>query len=74
LCGLRGAASVKFTFSADGQIHRLRLAEATRSFFPKDTIVSGYKIEFLALEPNYNTKFPPVPADQIKAEMKITKQ
>ncbi|HET6996180.1 MAG TPA: hypothetical protein VFI06_14405 [Chitinophagaceae bacterium] len=72
-CIWRGIAAGKFSFSVDGQTHRLRLAEfAVWPFlFPKDTTVAGYKIEFVDLTP-----YPCMPenADRTeKAEMKITK-
>ena len=74
-CIWRGFAAGKFTFSANGNIHQIRLAEISlRGFFPKDTIILGYKIEFLDLEPYPRTVPYPVPANKIKAEMKITKQ
>ena len=73
-CIWRGFAAGKFSFSANGETYHLRLSEfAIHGFFPKDTIVSGYKVEFTDLEPYPGTVSLPVPDNNIKAEIKITK-
>ncbi|MFI5131329.1 MAG: hypothetical protein ACHQFX_15110 [Chitinophagales bacterium] len=73
-CIWRGFAAGKFSFSANGKSHSIRLSEfAVDGMFRKDTILAGYKIEFIDLEPYPGTVSEPVPADKIKAEIKITK-
>jgi len=73
-CIWRGFAAGKFSFSANGETHSVRLSEfAVNGLFSKDTTVAGYKIEFIDLEPYPGTVSVPVPADIIKAEIKITK-
>jgi hypothetical protein len=72
VCGWRGYAAGKFSFSVNGQVHMLRLAEiALPPVYPKDTTVAGYKIEFVDLKP-----YPCLPnnTDETEeAEIKITK-
>jgi len=71
VCFWPGFGVGSFSFSANGNTHRIRLAEVPfRGLFPKDTIVSGYKIEFLDLELDPA----PVPHDKTRALMRITKQ
>jgi hypothetical protein len=42
--------------------------------YTKDTVLAGYKIEFINRLPYPGTFTPPAPDSQIKAELKITKQ
>jgi hypothetical protein len=52
LCITAGTAIAKFTFKTSDQTHFLTLATDTlNTTYPKDTTVSGYKIEFINWNP-----------------------
>jgi len=75
VCIWQGAATAKFSFTKNGESHSFDLSTITKSpGYAKDTIISGYKFEFMNLSPYPGTFTPPAPDDQIKAELKITKQ
>jgi hypothetical protein len=42
--------------------------------YTKDTVIAGYKIEFINLSPYPGTVADPIPDSQRKAELKVTKQ
>jgi hypothetical protein len=74
ICVWRGFAAGKFSFSVNDVVYRFPLSEfAMPGLFRKDTILAGYKIEFIDLEPYPGTVLQPAPADKIKAEINITK-
>lgn len=73
-CVWRGFAAAKFSFSVNDAVYPFSLSEFDLpGLFRKDTIVAGYKIEFIDLQPYPGTVPSPVPADKIKAEINITK-
>ena len=75
MCVWQGAARAKFSFTKNGESNTFNLSTITMPpTYTKDTIISGYKIEFINLSPYPGTYTPPAPDDQIKAELKITKQ
>jgi hypothetical protein len=74
MCIWQGYAACKFSFSANGETYLFSLSTLTfPGFLPKDTILSGYKIELMDLAPYPGTVSYPVPENKIKAEVKITK-
>jgi hypothetical protein len=75
VCGWAGTAIAKFSFTKDNKTKSFILSTLDMSpTYTKDTVLMGYKIEFVNLSPYPGTAPMPVPADQIKAELKITKQ
>ena len=75
MCIWQGAASATFSFTKNGNTHRFNLSTLTmRPNYTKDTVIAGYKIEFINLLPYPGTVAEPVPDSQRKAELKITKQ
>jgi len=75
LCIWQGAATATFSFTKNGDSHRFNLSTITMEpNYTKDTVLAGYKIEFINLLPYPGTFTPPAPDSQIKAELKITKQ
>ena len=75
VCIWQGAATAKFSFTKNGELHSFDLSTITKSpAYAKDTTIAGYKIEFINLSPYPGTFTPPAPDDQIRAELKITKQ
>lgn len=75
MCVWQGAATAAFSFSKNGDTHRFNLSTLTmKPQYTKDTVLAGYKIEFINLLPYPGTFTPPAPASQIKAELKITKE
>ncbi|TMI95603.1 MAG: hypothetical protein E6H08_06075 [Bacteroidetes bacterium] len=75
VCVWQGAATASFSFTKNGDTHRFNLSTiAMKPNYSKDTVIAGYKIEFINLSPYPGTVSTPVPDDQIKAELKITKQ
>jgi hypothetical protein len=75
VCVWQGAATASFSFTKNGDTHRFNLSTiAMKPNYTKDTVIAGYKIEFINLSPYPGTVSTPVPDDQIKAELKITKQ
>ena len=75
MCVWRGFAAGKFSLTAEGETYPFNLSEfPVAPIYSKDTVIAGYKIEFIDLEPYPGTMPHPVPANKIKAKMKITKQ
>jgi hypothetical protein len=75
MCIWQGAATATFSFTKNGDAHRFNLSTITMEpNYTKDTVIAGYKIEFINLLPYPGTFTPPAPDSQIKAELKITKQ
>ena len=75
VCIWQGAATASFSFTKNGDTHRFNLSTiAMKPNYTKDTVIAGYKIEFIDLSPYPGTVSTPVPNDQIKADLKITKQ
>lgn len=75
ICVWQGAATATFSFSKNNSNHRFNLSTITMApNYSKDTIIAGYKIEFINLLPYPGTFIPPAPDSDIKAELKITKQ
>jgi len=75
ICVWQGAATATFSFSKNGSNHRFNLSTITMEpNYKQDTIISGYKIEFINLLPYPGTFTPPAPDSDVKAELKITKQ
>lgn len=74
VCIWQGAATATFSFTKNGDSHRFDLSTITmKPNYTKDTVIAGYKIEFINLSP-YPGTVDPLPDNQIKAELKITKQ
>ena len=75
MCVWQGTAVAKFSLTKNNETSSFELATINMSpNYHKDTTMMGYKIEFINLSPYPGTVPTPVPADQIKAELKITKQ
>jgi hypothetical protein len=75
MCIWQGAATAAFSFTKNGDTHRFNLSTLTmKPHYTKDTVLAGYKIEFINLLPYPGTFTPPAPESQIKAQLKITKQ
>lgn len=75
ICIWQGAATATFSFSKNNSNHRFNLSTITMEpNYTKDTIIAGYKIEFINLLPYPGTFTPPAPDSDVKAELKITKQ
>jgi len=74
VCAWSGTAIAQFSIEKnDARIHELTLASPLPVSQSRDTIVAGYKIEFINLYPYPGTVPMPVPDSEIKAEVKITK-
>lgn len=75
MCIWQGTATAKFSLTKDHETKTFVLSTIDMSpTYKKDTVLMGYKIEFVNLTPYPGTVPSPVPADQIKVELKITKQ
>ena len=75
VCIWQGAATASFSFTKNGDTHRFNLSTITmKPNYTKDTVIAGYKIEFINLTPYPGTVADPIPGSQRKAELKITKQ
>jgi hypothetical protein len=75
MCIWQGTATAKFSFTKDNETKTFVLSTLDMPpTYTKDTVLMGYKIEFVNLSPYPGTVPMPVPADKIKAELKITKQ
>lgn len=75
MCIWEGTAVANFTFKKDNVIYPITLSTLTRpplSLYPKDTIIAGYKIEFLNLYPYPKLHSSPSPGS-IRAEVKVTR-
>ena len=75
MCIWQGAATATFSFTKNSDTHRFNLSTITMEpTYKKDTLIEGYKIEFIHLLPYPGTFTPPASDSQVKAELKITKQ
>jgi hypothetical protein len=75
VCVWQGAATASFSFTKNGDTHRFNLSTiAIKPNYSKDTVIAGYKIEFINLSPYPGTVADPIPDSQRKAEVNITKQ
>ena len=75
VCIWEGAATASFSFTKNGKTHHFNLSTITmKPNYTKDTVIAGYKIEFINLSPYPGTVADPIPDNQRKAELKITKQ
>ena len=75
VCIWQGAATASFSFTKNGDTYRFKLSTITmKPNHTKDTVIAGYKIEFINLFPYPGTVADPIPDSQRKAEMKITKK
>lgn len=75
MCVWQGTAVAKFSLTKNNETSSFELATINMSpNYHKDTTMMGYKIDFINLSPYPGTVPTPIPADQIKAELKITKQ
>ena len=75
MCIWQGAATATFSFTKNNDAHRFNLSSITmKPNYTKDTVIAGYKIEFINLLPYPGTVADPIPDTQRKAELKITKQ
>lgn len=75
MCIWQGTATAKFSLTKDNETKTFVLSTLNQPpTYKKDTILMGYKIEFVNLSPYPGTVSMPVPADKIKAEIRITKQ
>ena len=75
VCIWQGAATASFSFTKNGDTNRFNLSTITmKPNYTKDTVIAGYKIEFVNLSPYPGTVADPIPDSQRKAELNITKQ
>lgn len=72
-CGWAGTAIAKFAFTVNTHTFLFTLYTLGTALMPSDTIVAGYKIKFLNLSPYPGTYIPPIPVNEIKAEVEIIK-
>ena len=71
-CIWEGAVVAKFTFTSNNNDHILTLATNPLNLpMSKDTVVDGYRIEFIDLQPEKVQGTTPPPS-QVRAEVKIT--
>jgi hypothetical protein len=74
MCVWQGAATARFTFTNHNETHVLQLSTINAgSDFRKDTVVAGYKIEFLDLSPYPGLPPATPPNNEIRAKVKITR-
>ena len=74
MCVWQGTAVARFSLTRNGEKYSFVLSIlAMPGTYNKDTTLFGYKIEFVNLTPYPGTTPQPVPAEQMKAELKITK-
>jgi hypothetical protein len=74
MCVWQGTAVAKFSLTKDHDTYSFILSTVDLpGTYHKDTTLFGYKIEFVNLLPYPGTVPSPIPSDQIKAELKITK-
>lgn len=74
VCIWQGIAIAKFSFIKNSSAYPVTLATFQFGNYSTDTILSGYKIKFINLSPYPGTFTPPAPANQINAEVQITRQ
>lgn len=72
MCIWQGMAVCKFSFFTNGKSYPLTLSTLSiPGAYTKDTIVAGYKIEFITLTPYPGLPPVPAPGNEIRAEVKI---
>ena len=70
MCIWQGAATATFTFTKNSHDNRFNLSTVTLPpNYTKDTIIAGYKIEFVNLLPYPGTGVDPIPDSQRKADV-----
>ena len=75
MCIWQGTAVARFSFTKNDQINTFDLSTLDQPpTYNKDTVLMGYKIEFVNLHPYPGTVPNPIPDSDRKAEIKITKQ
>jgi len=75
MCIWQGTAEGRFTFTKNNETSTFVLSTLDQlPTYNKDTIIMGYKIEFVNLLPYPGTVPNPIPDSDKKAEIKITKQ
>jgi len=75
ICVWQGAAVARFSFTNNQETSSFRLSTINMPpNYIKDTVVMGYKIEFINLTPYPGTVPSPIPDNDRKVEVKITKQ
>jgi len=75
ICVWQGTALGRFSFTKNNETHSFDLSTLDMPpTYHKDTVLMGYKIEFVNLHPYPGTVAAPIPDSQRKAEIKITKQ
>ena len=73
-CIWAGTAIAEFTFTKNGQSYPLSLStNHTLMGYPQDSVIDGYKIEFVNLYPYPDLQAPPPTPADIKAEIRITR-
>ena len=73
ICIWMGTATGKFSFTVNNNEQKITLSTVVSpALFPRDTILMGYKIEFLDLLPYPDINAPGI--RDYKADIKITKQ
>lgn len=75
MCIWQGAAVARFVFTKNNETASFRLSTINMApNYIKDTVVLGYKIEFINMSPYPGTVPSPIPNKDRKVEIKITKQ
>ena len=75
VCIWQGAATATFSFTKNSKTHHFNLSTIKmQPSYTKDTVIAGYKIEFINLAPYPGTVADPIPDSQRKAEVNIIKQ
>ena len=75
MCIWQGTAVGRFSFTKNKETAIFDLSTLDQPpTYNKDTVLMGYKIEFVNLLPYPGTVADPIPDSQRKAEIKITKQ
>jgi hypothetical protein len=75
MCIWQGAAVAEFSLTKDNETSSFRLSTINMPpNYIKDTIVMGYKIEFINMSPYPGTVPSPISDKDRKVEIKITKQ
>lgn len=71
MCIWQGRAVARFSFSVKGKDHVLTLGTFDMPDYSKDTVVSGYRVELVDVNPYPG--LPANPSEKTRAEVKITK-
>ena len=73
ICVWQGLATARFSVRENNKAHTITLATRNFGFYRRDTIVEGFRIEFINLGPQRKDETPVNYNDYI-AELKVTKQ